>query len=368
MKLQLFYIFLLLVISLSFSSSDCGSNCIESDDILKCYQFIECDNTTCVYEERDLDDGVACTIDSCDDVLGEDHSPDDSLCPPENLCYSYYCHEEAGCLALSKVNCPLPNNCQIPLGCNRKTGQCGYIPINCDDDNECTIDTCDPNQSNNSCVHTPNDSYCADQMNGSICYSNAKCGKYGCEYDELNCTDNNPCSDDYCDFDTGCYSELNDFNCFSSNQCFDNKCTANGCVQIPIDCDDGNPCSVDSCDPSTGCFSTLNNTLCNTGNKCLNSTCTANGCSSTPIVCNDGNPCSDDSCNTSTGCKFILNDSNCNDGNKCTIDTCGSNGCTHTNVTCPPQHIIGSLLCRSTYCDQSTGNCVPDMGSLLIIC
>ncbi|KAN0038548.1 hypothetical protein ACTA71_000727 [Dictyostelium dimigraforme] len=315
----------------SFSSEDCEGNCYDSEDLLMCYQFVECENSTCIYEEKDFDDGVACTIDSCDDVLGENHSPNDSLCPPENSCYSYFCHQEAGCLALSKVNCPLPNKCQIPLGCNRNTGLCEFKTINCDDDNECTIDSCDPNQLNDPCVHTPNDSYCSGLINGSVCFSNAKCGVFGCGYDEFNCTDNNPCSDDYCDFDTGCYSELNDLNCKSDNPCYYSKCTSNGCVQIPIDCDDGNPCSVDS-------------------------------------FCNDGNPCSDDSCNSSTGCQFILNNSNCNDGNKCTIDNCGSNGCSHTNVTCPPQHIVGSLLCRKTNCDQSTGNCVPDMGSILIAC
>ncbi|KAM9960154.1 hypothetical protein ACTFIW_009279 [Dictyostelium discoideum] len=91
-------------------------------------------------------------------------------------------------------------------------------------------------------------------------------------------------------------------------------------------------------------------------------TCTEDGCSlPVPIVCNDGNSCSDDICNPSTGCQFTLNNSNCNDGKKCTIDQCGPNGCTHTMLHAHQKEL-------NHYCDQSTGNCVPDMNSVSLLC
>ncbi|KAM9987383.1 hypothetical protein ACTFIZ_005427 [Dictyostelium cf. discoideum] len=241
---------------------------------------------------------------------------------------------ESGCVAIPKVNCPEPNQCQIPLGCNRESGVCEYDEIDCNDGNECTYDYCDPIVGG--CVHFSNDTICSIQASQlANCFIGGVCGDFGCEYEESDCDDGNPCTDDYCDIEKGCVSDLNDWNCDSLNACSQGICTENGCVQQEVDCDDDGSLPV-------------------------------------PIHCYDNNPCSENTCNPSTGCQFTLNNSNCDDGKKCTIDQCVPNGCTHTNITCPPKRVVDiiliGLICRNHYCDQSTGNCVPDMSSVSLLC
>ncbi len=68
---------------------------------------------------------------------------------------------------------------------------CVHVPINCDDGNPCTLDSCDPASG---CVHTP-----------------------------VNCDDGQVCTNDSCDPASG------------------------QCVHTPVNCDDGNSCTDDSC-------------------------------------------------------------------------------------------------------------------------
>ncbi|KAN0036151.1 hypothetical protein ACTA71_005453 [Dictyostelium dimigraforme] len=357
MKFLLILIVIFYFIKQSYSEDCLGTFCTETRN---CFDFVGCSNETCLYSPKSLDDGIRCTVDSCDDEIGILHAADNSLCPPDTLCDISFCDENQGCISESIVNCPLPNICQISLGCISSTGQCKFAPVDCDDGNDCTVDSCDPIIG---CVNSLNCSNCFLPSEINKCFINPKPGADNlCEWDEINCDDGNPCSDDTCG-PNGCTSTLEDLNCYTGNQCLNSVCTANGCIHTPINCDDGNPCSDDTCDPTIGCQNYLNNTKCNpNGNKCLNSTCTLNGCQSNSIICNDGIQCSDDGCNPSTGCQFNFNNLNCNDGNKCTIDQCGYNGCTHTNVTCPPQKVpllgLIGLFCRNHICEPSTGNCV----------
>jgi hypothetical protein len=76
---------------------------------------------------------------------------------------------------------------------------CLKLGLNCDDDNACTADSCDPATG---CVHTP-----------------------------ISCDDGNVCTTDSCD-------------------------PATGCVHTPISCDAGDVCTADSCDPASGCVHT----------------------------------------------------------------------------------------------------------------
>ena len=76
---------------------------------------------------------------------------------------------------------------------------CVNVPVNCDDGNPCTVDSCSPE----GCVHAP-----------------------------VNCDDGNPCTVD--------------------------SCSPEGCVHAPVNCDDGNPCTIDQCSPN-GCVHALVN-------------------------------------------------------------------------------------------------------------
>ena len=96
----------------------------------------------------------------------------------------------------------------------------------CNDADGCTSDVCVGGQL---CMHTqePEGSTCAD---GDQCTTGvATCQQGKCTVEPpLNCDDNNKCTDDTCDPNTGCTNE-------------------------PLSCNPKNPCDVGSCDPATGC-------------------------------------------------------------------------------------------------------------------
>ncbi|HSW45084.1 MAG TPA: endonuclease/exonuclease/phosphatase family protein, partial [Phycisphaerae bacterium] len=93
-----------------------------------------------------LDDGVTCTVDTCDeagDVIV--HTPDDAFCQ-------------------NGLFCDGAETCNAFLGCRSGT------PPDLDDGIDCTVDTCD--ESGDRIVHSPDNAYCDDgnPCNGSeIC-------------------------------------------------------------------------------------------------------------------------------------------------------------------------------------------------------
>lgn len=96
-------------------------------------------------------------------------------------------------------------------------------PEECNDDNACTNDTCDPN--------------------------------LGCVFTDLDCDDDNACTNDSCNPTAGCtYSAVN---CDDSNACTDDDCSpSEGCTYQDATCDDTNVCTADSCNPAIGCVFT----------------------------------------------------------------------------------------------------------------
>jgi len=125
--------------------------------------------------------------------------------------------------------------------------------------------------------------------------------------DELDCDDDNSCTQDYCD--TFCVQCRHDnlplgTPCDDGDLCTENDVCQNGnCVGTPKDCDDGNACTDDSCNPLTGeCEHTNNTALCDDGDPCTeNDVCQDGSCVGTSKDCDDGNPYTDDSCNPLTG-------------------------------------------------------------------
>ena len=116
-----------------------------------------------------------------------------------------------------------PNNC----------GGCFNV---CDDEIECTANTCVAGE----CVFRPDDSLCDDD---------------------------NACTEDSCD-------------------------PASGCVNTPISCDDGDACTNDTCDPASGCVHTP--VVCPVGQACLDGDCVgcAGGtCENLPLGCDDDPVC-----------------------------------------------------------------------------
>jgi hypothetical protein len=71
------------------------------------------------------------------------------------------------------------------------------------------------------------------------------------------CNDNNPCTDDFCDPSLGCQHSNNTDNCDDGNACtILDKCNGGACGGTAVVCDDSNPCTLDSCDTGSGCVFT----------------------------------------------------------------------------------------------------------------
>lgn len=74
------------------------------------------------------------------------------------------------------------------------------------------------------------------------------------------CDDDNGCTDDSCDPASGCVRAFNSAPCDDGNLCTTaDTCSGGSCVGgPPLNCNDGLNCTVDSCDPVAGCSSLAN--------------------------------------------------------------------------------------------------------------
>ncbi len=152
------------------------------------------------------DDGVSCTVDSCDEVSDACvYTPDDAPCD-------------------NGVFCDGAETCDPTLGCQPGT------PPTCDDGVGCTDDSCDAET--DACVHMPNDALCD---NGLYCDGVELChGLLDCRVGiPPDCDDGVACTVDSCDEDL------------------------DACVHTADDalCDDGVFCDgIETCDPVVGCL------------------------------------------------------------------------------------------------------------------
>lgn|GEM_PF-2554746 len=186
----------------------------------------------------------------------------------------------------STATCSTGVGC-IPGVCS--AGSCQALPHECDDNDPCTSDDC--NAQTGVCEYTP--------IPGCECAIDTDCG-----------FSFNPCIDIQCNAGTCEEVELSGA-CDDGSDCSQNDaCVAGECVGDAIDCSDGDPCTLDECDPFLApgnvCFNTPATLPCDDGDLCtFNDTCDlAGGCAGTVIDCGDGS-CLNATCNGSTGqCEF----------------------------------------------------------------
>ena len=249
-----------------------------------------------------------------------------------------------------------------------------YINL-CDDDNDCTDDTCVGAEG---CTNVLLDAGSCDD--GNPCTVADHCVAGTCVGDPVDCDDKNPCTDDSCTELGGCLHAANTLACDDgdpcslSDHCLDGDCagTVVACdCQSDADCEaleDGDlcngtlvcdttglpyKCAVDPgtvvaceepvgedtfclqavCDAATGkCGSTSahEGLPCDAGNGCtVKDVCVQGECQpGVAVNCNDGNSCTDDSCDPAVGCKFDNNSVPCSDGDVCTTqDLCQGGAC-----------------------------------------
>jgi hypothetical protein len=295
-------------------------------------------------------DGDPCTVsDTCH--LGSCAKGVPLDCDDGNECTDDSCAPPAGCKhAPNQADCDDANLCTTGDHCSG--GKC--LPAaapSCDDGNPCTTDSCQPGVG---CIHTANAAPCED---GNVCTSPDKCSGGECVAGPpANCSDGNPCTEDSCDAEAGCAYAATSAACEDGDVCtVGDSCSAGQCIPGgTVSCNDQNPCTDDSCQAHYGCVFQVNLAGCDDGNACtLGDGCQEGKClPGAKVNCDDANPCTDDSCDQAAGCTHVLNTKPCDDGNKCTeADVCSAGQCKGMSVVvCDDQN-----KCTDDSCDKLVG-------------
>ena len=263
----------------------------------------------------------------------------------------------------------------------------------CDDDNECTTDSCHPTI--HICVNLPvtdttvcdDEDPCTDSDaclagvcvgntmadgtdcdDGNVCTSGTTCTSGACTGGSAtDCTHlDEDCKTGTCNAVTGECEALSSnegglctANCISEGACYDGECvavTTVDCTHLDDDCNAG------VCDPDTGLCTTepANEGFgCDDGLLCTEfDACSGGVCAGTAIDCSAyADDCNAAACNDETGvCETtVINEGGpCEDGDLCTEDeTCSAGVCSGTAVDC--SHLDDD--CVEGTCNPSDGTC-----------
>ena len=305
----------------------------------------------------DCDDGDACTLDACEPALGCQHEPAqvagccaaDLDCDDGEPCTTDVCDLASGWC----TSAPADGACDDGDACTEGdacvSGVCLGAPLDCDDDNPCTADACDPVAG---CTQAPLIEACDD---GDACTLGDVCVDGACASGAvaLTCDDGDPCTDDACDPVEGCVYVANDASCDDEDACtVDDVCQDAACQGTPLVCDDSDYCTDDACDPALGCVYTFNTAPCDDLDQCtVNDACADGLCMGQPDPCDDGNPCTDDACDLDSGCLYEPNQGPCDDDDACTAnDACAEGLCVGQALDCDDGN-----PCTDDACDPVTG-------------
>ncbi len=127
------------------------------------------------------DDKKPCTADTCDLALGCTYAADIKLCDDANTCTDDTCDNIKGCAHTANVAlCTDDNVCTVADACSGGACKPGPSKV-CDDNKECTTDSCD-SVSGCKVVNKPSNASCTPS---NSCYTSATCGGDGNCYDGL---------------------------------------------------------------------------------------------------------------------------------------------------------------------------------------
>jgi cysteine-rich repeat protein len=289
----------------------------------------------------------------CDGVDNDcDGQTDNLACDDDNVCTTDSCKPGAG-------------------------GGCVFEPVSAgtpctEDGNACTLDACD---ANGACKHPATGDGAPCDADGTVCTSGDACTSGICVPGKvLACDDDDPCTTDSCDPQTGCVHTFSpDTPCDDGNPCTvgdlcgvadsgDEACLAG----TPKACASGQPCVVGSCDANTGDCKfndTPDGVPCDDGIACTSADACASGlCAGGSIDCDDANACTADSCDNATGqCVHAPVSGACTDGDACTVgDGCSAGAC----VAGPTKACNDGKACTFDTCDKASGACSFDANAL----
>ena len=202
--------------------------------------------------------------------LGRPDCDDHNLCTDDVVDGAGACAHKANTAA-----CSDDDPCNGAETC--AAGQCraGAAP-DCDDRNTCTDDAC---AARIGCVHPANAAAC---VTGDPCLDAGRCLDGACRVSApVDCDDGNVCTDDSCNPSSGCVHVPNHAFCRGGGACGGiGACAAGVCRSDPDQsCDDGNPCTSDSCDPDVGCRYGYSPGACDDGDACtFGDACVAGSC------------------------------------------------------------------------------------------
>lgn len=208
-----------------------GGRC---NDGLFCTIDEACDAGACVSAiGPDCSDGVYCTADGCNDETNDCHnSPDNSLCQDELFCNGVEICDPLNNCGPGTDPCDDGLACTID-SCDEAGDSCTHTPqtVLCDDGLYCNgIETCTTNSGCRPGINPCDDGFActvdACNENNDICTHAANGAA---------CTDNNPCTDDACDLALGCQHVSNTAPCDDGDPttCHD-VCAATACTGTPV--------------------------------------------------------------------------------------------------------------------------------------
>ena len=247
----------------------------------------KCENGKCVVgtpcrDPKDACETVLCIADP-QNTLGYRCEASTTV-PEDDACWSYTCNSTTGspdAESKCKSKCGHPTGCEVVDG----KAKCMYEPTHNCESNSCTISTC--NDETGLCDIVDNSSDCNKfACKAYTCYNNS-----GCDYKEITCDDNNPCTIDLC----LSYDE------YSSSDSDAEYNSENVTVELYTDEIDSLP------------HVCVHIPKCTTSKFCERASCDAFGkCSIIDYTCNDMKP--NDTCHTykcdeaTRSCKYVLLD------------------------------------------------------------
>jgi len=308
---------------------DGNDQCVAGGDVSACGvssgKLVKCQNCD---DGNDCNGKDTCAAGSCQTGAPPDCN-DNEVCT-EDSCSSNGCEHKPR----TGADCSDGDPCTTGDKCG-SDGKCAPgAQIKCDDGEFCTADSC----KDGVCVNQPKptSTTCDDSnkcTSGDKCTSAGKC--VGTSNTTFTCEDGNvctinvqpDCSVEQCTTTFAAATQV----CPSVDKCHQaGHCSGNSaeCLAGPaINCDDQNPCTKDSCDPDTGCVNENDASAdCSDGDPCTeNDVCVKGTCGGKPKKCEPLDSCHEPgTCDQTTG---TCNDPRSEDGKACPGGTCEKGTC-----------------------------------------